>query len=75
MMAVQTRTGWRLDGTWSLGPEMAVTGHAEAKLQRAGLFVRYDDSVDEVTISGGVSQARGELAKSAYGTAQFLHRY
>jgi Cellulose biosynthesis protein BcsS len=75
MYAVQTRTGWRIDGTWSAGPEFAVTGHAEATLQRAGLFVRYDDSVDEVTISGGVSRARGDLTNSAYGTAQFLHRY
>jgi Cellulose biosynthesis protein BcsS len=72
--SAQLRTGWRVDDAWSLGPEASMTGHAEATLQRAGVFVRREDLVGELTISAGVLRARGDQPTS-YGTAQYLRRF
>ncbi len=72
--SAQLRTGWRTSGQWSVGPELAITGHSETTLQRAGLFMRFDNSIDEVTLSGGALRARGDQP-SAYATMQYLRRY
>jgi hypothetical protein len=68
------RTGWRLDDAWSLGPEASMTGHSEATLQRAGVFVRREDLVGEFTISAGILRARGDQP-AGYGTGQYLRRF
>jgi Cellulose biosynthesis protein BcsS len=74
MYSAQLRTGWRVNPSWSLGPEASLTGHSEAALQRLGVFVRYESLGDEFTISGGHMRARGDIP-SAYGTAQYLRRF
>jgi hypothetical protein len=63
-----------LDPAWSIGPELAAVGHSETTLLRGGLFVRYEGLTDEITASGGVLRARGDQP-SAYGSAQYLHRF
>ncbi len=72
--SAQLRMGWRVNPSWSLGPEASLTGHSEAALQRTGFFVRYEGLSDEFTISGGHMRARGDIP-SAYGTAQYLRRF
>ena len=72
--SAQTRSGWRVDPEWSLGPEASMVGHSEGMVLRAGVFARYETLTHEFTLSGGVARARGDTPMG-YGTAQYLKRF
>ena len=72
--AIHLKTGQRIFGDWSLGPEASLVGTTESTLHRLGIFARYHGERDEFTMSGGVARTRGD-APSAYGSAQYLQRF
>ena len=90
-MTAQLRSGWRITETvLSMGPEAAITSYADVNdttrtrtsIARVGLFVRYEDLVQEITISGGISRAMTQQASGltsdppmGYGTLQYLRRF
>ncbi len=71
----QLRTGWRVDEGLSLGPEAGIVGHTETTVQHAGLFLRYENLANEITVTGGISRARGDSSQTGYATAQYLRRF
>lgn len=72
--SIRSRTGWRFGERFSAGPEIAAYGHEESDTRRLGLFVRYDDQVNEVSLSGGWSHLQGGDT-THYATAQWLRRF
>lgn len=78
------RLGWRVTTELSAGGEAGTVGFTDhdgfndidvrRQTTRLGAFVRYDNQSSEITVSGGLSQARGDTA-TPYATAQYLMRF
>lgn len=70
------RLGYRLSPHISIGPEIRLHGSLmhDDYATRAGVFVRLESVLGEISISGGTAADRGETG-GAYGTANFLYRF
>jgi Cellulose biosynthesis protein BcsS len=78
------RLAWRVTPELSGGGETGTVGFTDRdefngidvrrQTTRFGAFVRYDNQSSEVIVSGGLSQARGDVA-TPYATAQYLARF
>ena len=79
-----SRVGWRATTELSIGGEAGTVGFTDRdefngidvrrQTSRIGAFVRYDTQSSEITVSGGLSQPRGDIA-TPYATAQYLTRF
>jgi hypothetical protein len=68
------RFGGRPTETISLGPELSWIGHQENRTTRIGVFLRFDDGINEISASAGASMPRGDMP-GAYATVQWLRRF
>lgn len=68
------RIGYRLDPKFSVGPELAWTSTLQGSLARAGIFVRYDDGVREISVSLDAARPSGGQV-SPFVAAQWLQRF
>jgi hypothetical protein len=71
------RLGYRLLPTVSAGIESAINGNFHDDNYRGGMFVRYEWSGGEITVSGGIANSDlGNLPDSSfYGTANYATRF
>lgn len=70
----RARLGLRLNDRFSIGPEVAWTGTTQGHLARAGLFVRYDNGISEISVS--LDAARTSDGRvSPFIAAQWLQRF
>jgi Cellulose biosynthesis protein BcsS len=84
MTSARSRTGWRVTPAWSLGPEVSIVGYRDhdaildrrvlSVTQKLGAFVRYDNGIDEIALSGGWLASRGSEG-SLYLSGQWLTRF
>jgi len=68
------RIGYRLNERLSIGPEIAWTSTLQGSLARAGIFVRYDNGVSEISVSLDAARTSGG-AVSPFVAAQWLQRF
>ncbi|MEZ5855611.1 MAG: cellulose biosynthesis protein BcsS [Hyphomicrobiaceae bacterium] len=70
----RTRLGYRLNRSWSVGPEAALYGDADYASGRVGGFVRLEGALGEVSVSAGLAGDR-EGADGGYGSISALMRF
>ena len=70
----RSRFGYRLNGSWSLGPEAAIYGSRDYDGGRLGGFVRLEGKLGEISLAAGVARDQEGWA-GGYGSIAALMRF